>query len=98
MDAVQKVLVIFVEFTTDPPGGPANRLPLTYFDDMLFGTFYSPEEYEPYTPYMTVPTNRTLKNYFDEVSYGQVDVVTLNMPSALGWAQAPHTYEYYCEG
>src|SRR5512136_2137999 len=43
---VQKVLVIFVRFTTDPPGGPAARLDLaTYFDSMLFGPTYDPPEY-----------------------------------------------------
>jgi len=94
--SVQKVLVIFVKFTNDPPGGPASRLDLGYFDDMLFGTEYSPSEYDPYKPFMTVPTDRTLKNYFDDVSYEAVDVVTLNMPSALGWGNALHPYEYYC--
>jgi immune inhibitor A len=95
-DEVQKVLVIFVKFTTDPPGGPATRLDLaTYFDSMLFGTVYDPPEYAAYDGH---PTDRTLRNYYTEVSYGKVDVVTLNWPSALGWAQAGHPYDYYCKG
>ena len=40
--ATQKVLVIFVEFTTLPPGGPATPLDLVYFDNMLFGDTYDP--------------------------------------------------------
>src|SRR5215207_1153581 len=58
----QNVLVIFANFTTTPPGGPATRLDLgTYFDPMLFGTVYDPPEYAPYPNH---PTNRTLKNYY----------------------------------
>lgn len=89
--AEQKVLVLFVEFTDDPPGGPSTRLPLSYFDDMLFGATYDPPEYNH-----TGPTDRTLYNYYKEVSYGKVTVVTLNMPSALGWANCGHPYSYYC--
>ncbi len=92
-DPVQKVLVIFVEFTTLPPGGPATRLDLHYFDDLLFGTVYDPPEYAPYTGH---PADRTLRNYFKEVSYGKVDVVTLNLPSTIGWAQSGKPYDYYC--
>jgi M6 family metalloprotease-like protein len=92
-DPVQKVLVVFVEFTTLPPGGPATRLDLHYFDDLLFGTVYDPPEYAPYPGH---PTDRTLRNYYEEVSYGKVDVVTLNLPSTLGWAQVGKPYEYYC--
>ena len=93
IDPVQKVLLICVEFTTLPPGGPVERLDLTYFDDLLFGTVYDPPEYAPYPGH---PTDRTLKNYYQEVSYGKVDVVTLNLPTAIGWAQAGKPYDYYC--
>lgn len=91
--STQNVLVIFANFTTPPPGGPTTRLDLsTYFDPMLFGTVYDPPEYAAYPGH---PTNRTLKNYYAEVSYGQVNVTTLNMPSAMGWAQTDHPYDYY---
>jgi M6 family metalloprotease-like protein len=90
----QKVLVIFVKFTTAPPGGPATPLSMSYFDAMLFGTVYNPPEYAPYPAH---PTDRTLKNYYRDVSYGMVDVITLNMPSAMGWANAGHPYDYYCK-
>jgi hypothetical protein len=74
-----KVLVLFAQFTDDPPGGPNTRLSLEdYFDNMLFGTFYDPPEYNAYPDH---PPNNTLKNYFMENSYGAVDVVTLDMPS-----------------
>jgi M6 family metalloprotease-like protein len=93
---VQKVLVILVKFTTPPPGGPSTPLPLSYFDDMLFGTVYDPPEYKDVdVPWY--PKDRTLYNYFKQVSYGRVDVVTLNMPSAMGWADAGHRYDYYCK-
>jgi M6 family metalloprotease-like protein len=90
----QRVLVLFVEFTTTPPGGPSTRRSLTDYDNLLFGTTYDPPEY---ASYVTAPTDRTLKNYYSQASYGAVDVVTLNMPSALGWKSAGHPYDYYCK-
>jgi len=37
----------------------------------------------------------SVRDYFREVSYSTVDVVTLNLPSSLGWKRAPQTYGYY---
>jgi len=37
----------------------------------------------------------TVRDYFDEISYAQIDLVTVNLPSALGWKRAPQTYAYY---
>jgi M6 family metalloprotease-like protein len=90
---VQKVLVLFIDFPDAPPGGPATRTDLSTFDDMLFGTSYDPPEYAPYVGH---PTDRTLKNYYRQVSYGAVDVITLNLPSTMGWARAAHPYAWYC--
>jgi len=87
----QKLVVLFVRFTDSPPGGPADPISLTYFDEMLFGTTYNPPEYNN-----NAPTDRTLVNYYKEVSYGAVNVITLNMPSSLGWANLGHPYSYYC--
>jgi immune inhibitor A len=38
----------------------------------------------------------TVRNYFREVSYDAFDLVTVNLPSAIGWKRAPQTYAYYC--
>jgi len=54
----------------------------TFFDTLLFGTTGS----------------RTVNRYYSEASYGLLDVVTLNLPSALGWRRAPQTYSYYVAG
>ena len=75
--------------TTPPPGGSNTRLDLSYFDDLLFGTVYDPPEYAAFPG---LPTDRTLKNYYQQVSYGNMDVVTLNLPSTIGWAQAGKPY------
>jgi immune inhibitor A len=40
----------------------------------------------------------SLKNYYSEVSYGQMDITTVNWPSETGWQRAPHTYAYYVDG
>jgi len=91
--ADQNVLVLFVDFTTTPPGAPATRLDLgTYFDPMLFGTTYDPPEYAAFPGH---PTDRTLVNYYKEASYGYINVTTKNMPSELGWLHSGHAYDYY---
>ena len=90
----QKVLVIFVQFTTPPPGSTMARMDLHYYDDLLFGTSYFPPEYAPYAG---APHDRTLKNFYKAVSYGNVDVVTLNLPSSMGWTNVNHPYDYYCK-
>jgi immune inhibitor A len=40
----------------------------------------------------------SVADYYDEVSYGQLDIVTLNLPSSVGWQTAPQTYAYYVNG
>ena len=37
----------------------------------------------------------TVHNYFSEISYTQLDLVTVNLPSSLGWRTAPQSYAYY---
>lgn len=37
----------------------------------------------------------TIRDYYQEVSYGALDIVTVNLPSATGWYSAPQTYSYY---
>ena len=37
----------------------------------------------------------SMQDYFSVLSYGNLDVVTVNFPSAIGWARAPQTYSYY---
>jgi M6 family metalloprotease-like protein len=92
-NAQQNVLVLFIDFTTPPPGGPATRLDLSkYFDPMLFGTTYDPPEYSAIPGH---PTDRTLYNYYKEVSYGAVTVTSKNKPSELGWLHSVHPYDYY---
>ncbi|MCK4894971.1 MAG: M6 family metalloprotease domain-containing protein, partial [Calditrichia bacterium] len=39
--------------------------------------------------------NGTVRHYYDEVTYGNLTVVTLNLPSSMGWLRAPQTYAYY---
>jgi M6 family metalloprotease-like protein len=41
------------------------------------------------------PGSQTVRGYYREVSYNQLDIVTVNLPSSLGWRTAPQTYGYY---
>ena len=40
----------------------------------------------------------TVRNYYRENSYDQIDIITSNNPSILGWQRAPQTYAYYVNG
>jgi M6 family metalloprotease-like protein len=85
-----KAIVILVKFQDDPPGGPTVRFSPGVWDSMLFGEFYF--RGEPDTT-----TGRTLSRYLREISYGDVDIMTHDMPSVVGWVTAPNSYSYYCE-
>jgi immune inhibitor A len=37
-----------------------------------------------------------VRDYYRQVSYGTLDIVTVNLPSSMGWFGAPQTYAYYC--
>ena len=85
-----KAIVLLVRFTDAPPGGPVVPYSPGVWDSMLFGTRYVRGG-------LDTSTDRTLKNYLTEISYGAVDVVTVHLPSAVGWLTAPNTYAYYCQ-
>ena len=40
----------------------------------------------------------TVRNYYKEVSYQKLDIITLDLPSSLGWYTDPETYAYYVDG
>jgi M6 family metalloprotease-like protein len=42
-------------------------------------------------------TSGTLRDYYQKVSYGALDIVTVNLPSSTGWKPAPQTYSYYVD-
>jgi len=37
-------------------------------------------------------------HYYQEISYGALDIITVNLPSTTGWNTAPETYAYYVDG
>ena len=37
----------------------------------------------------------TMPDYYDKASYGILDIVTVNLPSAIGWLTMPRIYPYY---
>jgi hypothetical protein len=49
-----------------------------YFDTLVFGA--------------SKPGRDSVRGYFNEVSYGQVDITSATLPSDLGWQRAPETY------
>jgi immune inhibitor A len=40
----------------------------------------------------------TLRDYYWEVSYHNLDIVTVDPPSSLGWKRVPQNYAYYVDG
>lgn len=43
-------------------------------------------------------TTSSMWGYFDEVTYGNLDLITADMPSTIGWVTMPNTYDYYVDG
>lgn len=41
---------------------------------------------------------KCVHHYYQEVSYGTLDIVTVDLPSATDWNTAPQTYAYYVNG
>lgn len=39
----------------------------------------------------------SVHDYYSEISYTQLDLITINLPSDLGWKRAPQTYAYYVD-
>jgi len=40
----------------------------------------------------------SMRGYFDQISYGNLDLITDDMPSTIGWVTAPQSYAYYVDG
>ncbi|MEW5875291.1 MAG: M6 family metalloprotease domain-containing protein, partial [Candidatus Zixiibacteriota bacterium] len=39
--------------------------------------------------------NGSMWDYYDEISYGTLSLITVDLPSSIGWQLAPQTYAYY---
>ena len=85
-----KAIVLLVQFTDNPPGGPTTRFRATVWDSMLFRDNFIRGGAD-------TTTTHTLKHFYNSISHGTVDIVTLNLPSATGWLTAPNNYAYYCQ-
>lgn len=101
-DLHKKGIAIVVDFpleegaVSDVPGVNYDQIGIEYFDDLINGDKYNPYEMDMFKELKThngieASTNRTMKNYFKEVSYDQfsmdIDVV--------GWVDLPKPYEHY---
>lgn len=40
----------------------------------------------------------SVRDYYSEISYGKLDMVTVNLPSAVGWQTAPESRTFYANG
>ena len=43
-------------------------------------------------------TTGSMRGYYSEISYGELDLTTVDMPSTIGWKTAPQPYSYYVDG
>jgi immune inhibitor A len=81
---------------SDVPGVNYPPLPQYLFNDLVNGDTYNPYTLPMFADLATfngqpAPTDRTMKNYYNEVSYGQFSM-TVDM---VGWVTMPKPYEYY---
>jgi immune inhibitor A len=80
--------------TLDQPSGPFKVIALLVsFSD-------HPSQVEPtyFDNLIFGTTGNTVKDYYQEVSYGILDIITVHLPSSVGWRQMPQTYAYYVNG
>jgi M6 family metalloprotease-like protein len=82
--------------TGGAPGVNYDPLPQSLFNNLVNGTTYNPYTLPMFSHLATyngqlAPTDRTMKNYYNEVSYGQFGM-TVDM---VGWVTLPHCYDYY---
>jgi M6 family metalloprotease-like protein len=85
-----KALVILVEFA-DTEG----TYPASIFEEMILGTSYDPPGNYATLPDGSVvhgPTDRTLQNYFNEITYGGVSMTG----TVVEWVKVDNPYSYYC--
>jgi immune inhibitor A len=101
-DLNKKGIAIVVDFPvesdqiSDVPGVDYDRIPKSYFNDLINGSEYNPYELDMFNHLaefngQTASTNRTMKNFYNEVSYGQFSMDI----DVAGWYELPHSYEYY---
>ncbi len=102
-DLHKKGIAIVVDFpvetegaVSDVPGVDFERIGVNYFDDLINGDVYNPYEmpmFEHLAEFKgeSASTNRTMKNFFEEASYGQFSMDI----DVAGWYELPHSYEYY---
>lgn len=100
----KKGIAILVDFPventegkiSDVAGVNYEQIPSQKFDDLLNGTQYDPYDLEVFNwlkeyKGTAAPTDRTLKNYYNEVSYGKFGIDV----GVTQWVTLPHSYEYY---
>lgn len=97
-----KSIAILVDFPTKEDGTSAvpgvnyPQVPAQKFNDLLNATEYNPFDlpvFEWLAEYkgVPVPTDRTLRNYYTEVSYDQYQIDV----EVVDWVTLSHPYEYY---
>lgn len=103
----KKGIAILVDFPventegkiSDVPGVNFAPIPAKQYEDVLNGTVYNPYDLPLFSwikeaaaaKGFAPATDRTLNNYYKEVSYNQFGITV----DVKGWYQLPHSYEYY---
>jgi immune inhibitor A len=91
-----KGIALLVDWPDAVPGVNFAQIPQAKFNDLLNGTTYNPYDLPEFASLATyqgqvAPTNKTLKNYYNEVSYNQFGIQV----DVYGWFTLPHGYDYY---
>ncbi len=102
-DLHKKGIAIVVDFpvdtegaVSDVPGVDYEQINIKYFKDLINGKTYNPYEMDMFEHLKNyneqeASTNRTMENYFKEVSYNQFDMDI----DVVGWVTLPNSYDYY---
>ncbi len=90
----------FAERGIDQPGGIAAGTQLAGSFNMLaicvdFSDHPSSTPAIKFDTLIFAQQGNSVRDYYHQVSYGTLTIVTVNLPSTLGWQRAPSTYAYY---
>lgn len=92
MPSEMKALVILVEFSDT-----TYTYDKSEFEDLILGTYFNPPGNYVTLPDGTIvfgPTDKTLVNFYAEVSFGTVGITGM----VAQWVQVDHPYDYYSNG
>jgi immune inhibitor A len=89
-------LAEYIQLSEPVPGPTGNYKALALLVDFSDNTSQVTASY--FDTLIFSSGSNSVRDYYYEVSYGSLTIITVNLPSSVGWSRAPQTYSYYTNG